>query len=92
MVEVLSRIAIESGIAIPPIRSKGFESPYRPNLSDLKAMKIGDSYAIPFSSKEEADRITAYGHVYLRKVGAKAVTRKLTENDKQVIRVWRIKW
>lgn len=92
MVAVLNRIEIQSGIAIPPSRTrKSSESPYRPNTSVIAKMKVGDSYAIPYKSKEEARRIVAYGHVYLRKVGGAALTRTLKENGKNVIRVWRVK-
>ena len=91
MVAVLNRIEIQSGIAIPPIRSKELESKHRPNVSDIEKMKMGDSYAIPYKYKEEARRIGSYGHVYIRKIGGAAATRYLKENGKDVVRVWRIK-
>lgn len=90
MVAVQTRIEIQSGIAIPPSRSKGYESRYRPNASAIEKMKVGDSYAIPYTSKEEAKRIVSYGHVYLRKIGGAATTRFLKENGKDVVRVWRV--
>lgn len=91
MVAVLNRIEIQSGIAIPPGRSKGMESKYRPNASDIAKMQVGDSYAIPYENKDQAKRIVAYGHVYIRKIGGAATTRFLKENGKDVVRVWRIK-
>lgn len=92
MVAVTNRIEIQSGIAIPPSRSKGSnESRYRPNTSDIAKMKVGDSYAIPYTTKAEGRRIVSYGHVYLRNAGGGAATRFLTEDGKDVVRVWRVK-
>lgn len=90
MVVVEQKIEIEKGVPIPRGWVKTAESPYRPNRSVMEKMKVGDSYAVSYDNEIDARRITSAGHLALRSKGWKMLTRRLVENGKQVVRVWRV--
>lgn len=90
MVVVERKIEIEKGIPVPAKRGKVAESPYRPDRSVMEKMKVGDSYAVPYESEIVARRITSAGHLTMRSKGWQFVTRRLIEDGKNVVRVWRV--
>ena len=81
-------IAIDKNIPIPaPHNVNG-----RPGIYPWHEMEIGDSFAItsedPKKTRNQLSASAQRGSI--RKTGRKFTIRVVTENDKQIVRVWRI--
>ena len=80
------QIVIQKNIPIPATHI-GFS-----NAADtFKKMKVGDSFSAPYVDRAECNRVFARYYQQAKKYGWTLTSRRLLEDGKKVIRIWRIK-
>lgn len=80
-------IKIEKGVPIPELNQT--RKPYSELTKTLSDMKVGDSFAVPVSDENLAT-LQSKIRQSAKRAKIKITARRLTENKKEVLRVWRI--